>query len=675
MKKIVTTNYKLHVARQILESISEVANTAYYFFVGNHVPRTESAVPEIFNKQKDTFVDPYRNMIMGKRVGINDMSLVIRNIPYETNKVFAHYDDDDNEVYIKDYYCVVDEGSYRHVYICLDNNNDSNSIIQPDFSHINGSNTVIYETSDGYRWKYLYSVSSSIIKKFGTVEYIPVVANNVVTNSAVDGSVDFIKVTSGGRGYNNYLSGQFDSNDISPLGQTRIFRITNSAASTISNFYQHSLLYFSTGKGAGQYSNISSYVINSSGRFIETEIEFANPPDATTSYQINPRVNIEGDGTQTINAVARALINSTSSNSVYRIEIIESGAGYDYYTATVVPPANNVLYIAKEAELRTILSPAGGHGYDIAKDLNSSKISVSIKFDGNESNTILTTNEFKQVGIMRDPMFNNVNINFTVSEGQLLSNPSEQIYKITPKRFATDVTTNSLSSNIVSNTALFENQLIQGDYIYIKTDDNQNHMLTTVKNIHSNTIIEINSNAFFSSSNASVYYANISSYGYVSNLSVNSVKVSNVNGIIQTGDELIGINSGGYIKVDSVSRNGNTKGFNTFIQLYKYIVDVQVSGFIPNEVIYQGNTSGPRASLHTIKNVDGLTEIFTSNQIGQFTLGTNIIGQTSGAIANVTALYSPELVFGSGDILYIENTEAFERSNTQSETFKVIFEF
>lgn len=675
MEKLITTNHKLHIARQLLESVSEVSNTAYYLFVGDHIPRTDSTVPSIYDKQKDVFVNPYRNMIMGKRVGINDMSLMIRNIPYASNTIFAHYDDDDNELNSKDFYVVVDEGSYKHVYICIDNNGNSASTIQPDFSHVNGSNNASYETSDGYKWKYMYSVSSSVNRKFGTTEYIPVVANNIVTQNARDGAIDFIKITSGGRGYDNYITGIFNTTDIGYLGQPKVFRITNSVASSTTDFYKESLIYLTEGTGSGQYANVESYVVNSSGRFITTQIEFSITPDATTEYEITPKVNIFGDGSQTINAVARALVNSTSSNSIYKIEILERGLGYDYYTAEVVPPANNSIYIQKAAELRTIASPAGGHGFDVARQLNATRLCVSVKLEGTESNTILTENEFKQIGILRDPLFSNVNINFTTANGILLSDPSERIYKISPKRFNSNVITVTTSANIQCDSALFTNQLSTGDYVYLVSGDNTEKMLTTVRVVHNNSIVEIASNAYFTSANASIYYANVSSSAYVANVGVNSVKLANVSGVIQTGDELIGYDSGAYIVVDSVERNGQAKTFNTFIQLYKYKINVQAGEFVENEVIYQQNLVSSKAFIHSIKYNGVNYDLYTSNQVGQFTTSATLVGNTSGAIGTIIDAYSPEIVFGSGDIMYIENTEPFERANTQSETFKVIFEF
>ena len=60
---------------------------------------------------------------------------------------------------------------------------------------------------------------------------------------------------------------------------------------------------------------------------------------------------------------------------------------------------------------------------------------------------------------------------------------------------------------------------------------------------------------------------------------------------------------------------------------------------------------------------------------GTMNSGELIVGNTSAAIANVTGSVAPDLIKYSGDIVYIENTEAISRSNTQSETIKVVLKF
>ena len=376
--------------------------------------------------------------------------------------------------------------------------------------------------------------------------------------------------------------------------------------------------------------------------------------------------------------MARALVNATSSNSVYKIEILERGKGYDYFEASVVPPAENSNNVLKEAVLTPIFSPPGGHGFDAAQELGASKLCISVTFRGTESNTILTKNEFQQVGILHDPLFDNVLVSYSNSYGTPLT--GELFYVITPKRFETGVSTNSLSANISSNNAYFTNQVIPGDLIYIKNEAGTRHMLNYVKTVHSNTVIELVSNALFDSVNSAIHYANSSAFAFCSNVEPNGIYFSNVSGIISSGDKMIGFNTGAYIEANSVTRNGADKGFDTFIQLYKHEVDSTNAGsfaFEENEYLYQGNlASGPNAYLHSTESLGGNQHIlYTSRQFGTFEVGDEIYGNTSGSSVFLINTLYPELVYGSGLILYVENVEPISRSNTQTETFKIIFDF
>jgi hypothetical protein len=68
-----------------------------------------------------------------------------------------------------------------------------------------------------------------------------------------------------------------------------------------------------------------------------------------------------------------------------------------------------------------------------------------------------------------------------------------------------------------------------------------------------------------------------------------------------------------------------------------------------------------------------------TNQNGIFYHGNTVTGNTSGATAVLSSgssyKYEGDFIRGSGDVIYIENIEPISRSNTQSETIKLIVEF
>jgi hypothetical protein len=92
--------------------------------------------------------------------------------------------------------------SLDQVFKCLYNNFSVASTVMPEI-RIDGQlpENAYIETSDGYKWKYMYSIPAGLKEKFFTSQWMPVLSENIVTSSAVDGRLDIIKIYNGGTGY------------------------------------------------------------------------------------------------------------------------------------------------------------------------------------------------------------------------------------------------------------------------------------------------------------------------------------------------------------------------------------------------------------------------------------------------------------------------------------------
>ena len=107
---------------------------------------------------------------------------------------------------------VLDEAEYR-VYKCLWNNYGSNSTVKPtqvgsapDAKRIQREP---FETTDGYIWKYMYTISASDVTAFVTDNFIPVEKDDTNTpNTTADGGIYKIYLTSTNKGtYSTYATG------------------------------------------------------------------------------------------------------------------------------------------------------------------------------------------------------------------------------------------------------------------------------------------------------------------------------------------------------------------------------------------------------------------------------------------------------------------------------------
>lgn len=776
-KKLISKSKRLHDARQMLESVSEVANTTYYVFIGNHVDyENVNVIPQPNDSVSETTVDVYRNMIYGKRLTASDMKLMIKRNDYQSNKVYTMYDDRLGEsnlaLFDSNYYAIVNADAYYHVFKCLDNNNGANSTVQPEFAEVDAQDE-FYQTSDGYVWKYMYSVDNTTVRKFATNEYFPVVANNQVAQSAVDGSLTIIKVESGGSGYDNYCNGIFSVSDLRLGGNTLHYAIDSArTASNLNDFYKNCYIYITAGTGVGQYARITDYNVNSTVKRITLDRQFTTPLAINSRFEISPGVTIVGDGTETADAKARAIVNATT-NSIQRIEMLDLGANYKYATATV--DAEPVVSVTAPATLRPIYSPPGGHGRDAAKELGSTSLGLSVKFS-NTDISIPKTNDYRTIGILRDPEFANVQINFTAANGIFL--PDETVYAVRGVKVSNSITTDISTANVTSSSDDFTNQFAAGEFVYIKTDSG--YQFATVNSVTNSSHMTLSQNGYYSCTSATIYKTNIAStisdveltnitltgnvsvnttsnkiigtgtsftteltgnashifvYGNtsgggvikkivsvannteasmdsncsfantnakaqilsytvssdpiltsnsasakVTSVAAGTIFVDGVKGLFNVGDFIIGSSSGATGSITEISRNGTVKNFDTFVQMNKYRATLDSGTFVEDEVVYQSATglfadNYANGLLHSVTSVSGGVDLFVTNQLGVFNTSNTIVGYSSDSVATITNKYSPEVVFGSGEVIYIEKIDALNRTNTSAETLKFIFEF
>ena len=306
MASIVTSKFRIHNAQQFYESFSEAANTIMYLFVGKNTAFPNDNVPPTpINSTANIEYTPWRDMYGVKRIQSADVTHAVPRYDWTSGTVYIAYDDTDVNILTENFYVMTED---YNVYKCLFNNAGAASTTKPT-----GTSTSRFTTADGYVWKFMYTVSTAKALKFLTSDYMPVQTLSSddgttqwsVQSAAVDGSIEIVKVVSGGSGYG-----------------------------------------------------------------------------------VAPSVTIVGDGT---GATANATI---SSGQVTAVTITNAGSGYTKASVT---------FSSGAAAALPIISPRYGHGADPIEEMGAKYIMINVRLDGSESNTISTANEFRQVGIVRDP--------------------------------------------------------------------------------------------------------------------------------------------------------------------------------------------------------------------------------------------------------------------------------
>jgi hypothetical protein len=211
----------------IEELIADIANneSSYYIAFGYPYPwDDESNPPAVNTSLKTSYYDVSKSIIDGKRVTPSDVAYMVKKISWEADTVYDYYSHLDPDLYSKNFYVI---NTSNKVYKCLYNNNGANSTIEPTGTSIFGD----FDTADGYKWKYLYTIQAADMNKFSTEDYIPVVDNTPVAEAAEDGAIHVIIVGNGGKDY-LYSTGELDQ-----VVNTFCFKVPNTITSTISGSY------------------------------------------------------------------------------------------------------------------------------------------------------------------------------------------------------------------------------------------------------------------------------------------------------------------------------------------------------------------------------------------------------------------------------------------------------
>jgi Bacteriophage T4, Gp8 len=171
------------VAKQVKESVSEASSSNVYLTFGKSSGWANEAAPPQANTSVASFNEIWKNMVGGKRIVGSNIRHAIPRFNWTANTIYTPYDHLIDSLELKNantqFYVVTTD---YNVYKCLSNNYGTMSTIQPNTT----ITTTHFQTSDGYIWKYMYTLTAEERLRFLTTSFVP-----VKTISASDGSIQW----------------------------------------------------------------------------------------------------------------------------------------------------------------------------------------------------------------------------------------------------------------------------------------------------------------------------------------------------------------------------------------------------------------------------------------------------------------------------------------------------
>jgi hypothetical protein len=398
-----TKDLSIAAAQAFLRSITFGANdpgaAVYYVTLGNVNPYPDEPTP-INPEDNDEYLkyDVHREIYGAKKVNPSDASHVTTRYDWISGIVYSQYRDIDEDMYERNFYVLTNE---YNVYKCLYNNKNSASTVKPT-----GFSTLPFTTSDGYTWKYMYTISLGEANKFLTAAHMPI--KTIVTgdgsvesdrqlnvqNAAVNGSIEIVEVTDPGSNYSYVANGVVSSANTLTLTLQESNEI-----SSLNGHYVGDSVYIISGTGAGQLRRITKYVGASKKMTVNTA--FATLANSDSRVIISPSIVIVGDGA---GAKSYAKV-SANTGEISDITVIDRGAGYTRAHAHISSNAT----VGFGASANVVVSPPGGHGSNPINELYGDKIMINVQFNGKEgvsangNGYIPSNTEFRSVNVLRNP--------------------------------------------------------------------------------------------------------------------------------------------------------------------------------------------------------------------------------------------------------------------------------
>ncbi len=222
MPAIITDRFRIHNSEQFQEAFSEGSGNVMYLGIGrpqafatstrgdgrtNNEGTDTAPLTPGDNRNAQSF--PFDDLLAAKRIAASDVTFAVPRRNWVTGTTYDIYRHDYGDritgtstaqtsnsgvstLHDANFYVLT---TARNVYKCLDNDGNTASTVEPT-----GTSTTVQTLADGYKWKYMYTLSASQQSNFLSTDFMAVETNSTVSSAAVDGAIDIIRIKTPGSG-------------------------------------------------------------------------------------------------------------------------------------------------------------------------------------------------------------------------------------------------------------------------------------------------------------------------------------------------------------------------------------------------------------------------------------------------------------------------------------------
>ena len=423
---------KASIQRSYAESFLadlERNDNQYFFFISKGTAWTTEPNPTAYVDSVGSEYQAMNDIIGYTKLNPQNIIFALPRYEWGGGTKYDQYNDTDalfDDTNPKIFYVVTDQ---NNIYKCLGNSGGVPSTVKPS-----GVLTSPFGSSDGYVWQYISTVKEGDLP-YELTDYIPVdfatSSTDTETNnqyntqtSAVNASITRIGlVNSSGASagvYTNAITNNIiNGNNAHTIVVTGFDPVTNTVTTTDDG--ARGILNFSgvdVSKYIGyvlrvDYSKVNSTeennyaiitgVASTANSFTFTlqndVVDFTVTPSGNgdiASVEIVPYIKIVGNGSG-----AYAFPTMNSSRQISAVKVVNGGRNYSAAFVEVASPKSAV---TNHPTLNAVLSPKGGHGSNILKELNIKDILIIVNITEEDSSKIIGGGSYRQFGIIKNPI-------------------------------------------------------------------------------------------------------------------------------------------------------------------------------------------------------------------------------------------------------------------------------
>jgi len=171
MAAIITTPFRVLNAENFKEDVADSSNSVYVAIGksdawSSATSNLTDTTPTVPADHIDAINEAHQQVIGMKRIQSADISHVIPRYNYEDGQSYEAWNSNDSNIYNERFYVLTSEFK---VYKCL-KAGASTASVQPVHTGVEP----VTDNTDGYTWKYMYTITTADSEKFLTNSYMPV---------------------------------------------------------------------------------------------------------------------------------------------------------------------------------------------------------------------------------------------------------------------------------------------------------------------------------------------------------------------------------------------------------------------------------------------------------------------------------------------------------------------